>query len=140
MVSEQVMTADAKSKAAANLLRFRFINVFFGSQVQYLHLRRSVFGSRTNVFLLGKAETAVQTRQVFVDALRRAVADIIFSAIDERLRKHADCAIRYMDDYEIIGETEGEALHVLAELQNDLLKFGLLLFSGCYFANKDAFR
>src|SRR5215471_19807196 len=52
----------------------RFHRIFFGSQVQCLHLRRSVFGSRTNVFLPGQAETAVKTRQVFVDALRRAGA------------------------------------------------------------------
>jgi hypothetical protein len=30
-----------------------------------LHLRGALFGSRTNVFLLGKAEIAVETRQVF---------------------------------------------------------------------------
>src|SRR5215472_3848475 len=47
---------------------------FFGSRVQCLHLRRSVFGSRTNVLLSDKAETAVKTRQVFVDALRKAGA------------------------------------------------------------------
>jgi len=74
MVSEQMMATHAKSKMAANLLRLGFIDFLFGSWVQCLHLRRSVFGSRTNVFLLGKAETAVQTRQVFVDALRRAGA------------------------------------------------------------------
>src|SRR5262245_42536271 len=48
----------------------RFHRFFFGSRVQCLHLRRSVFGSRTEVFLSDKAETAVKTRQVFVDALR----------------------------------------------------------------------
>ena len=73
MVSEQMMAAHAKSKMAANLLRLGFID-FFGFRVQCLHLRRSVFGSRTNVFLLGKAETAAKTRQVFVDALPRAGA------------------------------------------------------------------
>src|SRR5215471_7202856 len=52
----------------------RFHRFFFGSRVQCLHLRGSVFGSRTNVFLSDKAETAVKTRQVFVDALRRAGA------------------------------------------------------------------
>jgi hypothetical protein len=55
------------------------------------------------------------------------IAEIILSAIDERLRKHADRIIRYMDDYEIVAETEGEALHLLAELQNELLKFELHL-------------
>ena len=74
MVSEQMMATHAKSKMAANLLRLGFIDFLFGSWVQCLHLRRSVFGSRTNVFLLGKAETAAKTRQVFVDALPRAVA------------------------------------------------------------------
>jgi hypothetical protein len=64
MVSEQMMATHAKSKMAANLLRLGFID-FFGSRVQCLHLRRSVFGSRTNVFLSDKAETAVKTRQVF---------------------------------------------------------------------------
>jgi hypothetical protein len=67
------MATHAKSKMAANLLRLGFID-FFGSRVQCLHLRRSVFGSRTNVFLSDKAETAVKTRQVFVDALRRSGA------------------------------------------------------------------
>jgi len=32
-----------------------------------LHLRGSRFGSRTNAFLLGKAEIAAKTRQVFID-------------------------------------------------------------------------
>src|SRR5262249_39800986 len=53
----------------------RFHRFFFWVfRVKFLHLGRFVFGSRKNVFLLGKAETAVQTRQVFVDALRRAGA------------------------------------------------------------------
>src|SRR5262245_59735085 len=47
-----------------------FHRIFFGSQVQCLHLRRSVFGSRTNVFLPGKAETAAKTRQVFSHTVR----------------------------------------------------------------------
>ena len=87
MVSEQMMAADAKSKMAANLLRLGFIDVFF-SQVQCLHLRRSVFGSRTNVFLLGKAETAVQTRQVFVDALRGA--GVFPGAISRKVNKRCN--------------------------------------------------
>src|SRR5215831_6043700 len=74
MVSEQVMATDAKSKAAANLLRFRFIDVFGFEFLFSTSERRLLFGSRINVFLLGKAETAVKTRQVFVDALRRAGA------------------------------------------------------------------
>ena len=40
MVSEQMMTAHAKSKAAANLLRLGFID-FFGSRVQCLPLRKA---------------------------------------------------------------------------------------------------
>jgi hypothetical protein len=36
IVREQVMTADAKSKAAANLLTFRFIDIFL--LVLFLHL------------------------------------------------------------------------------------------------------
>ena len=58
MVSEHMMATHAKSKMAANLLRLGFID-FFGSWVQCLH---------------GEAETAAKTRQVFVDALPRAVA------------------------------------------------------------------
>ena len=65
MVSEQMMAAHAKSKMAANLLRLGFIDFFLVLRFSVLHLRRSVFGSRTNVFLLGKAETAVKTRHVF---------------------------------------------------------------------------
>jgi len=71
MVSEQIIAAHAKSKMAANLLRLGFI-FFLGSRVQCLHLRRSVFGGRTHVFLSDKAETAVKTRQVFVDGFGRA--------------------------------------------------------------------
>jgi hypothetical protein len=67
------MTADAKSKAAANLLRLGFIDVFLlVLGFPCLHLRGASFGSRTNVFLLDKAETAVETRQVFY---RVAVGD-----------------------------------------------------------------
>ena len=67
------MTADAKSKAAANLLRLGFMDVFLlVLGFPCLHLRRASFGSRTNVFLSGKAETAVKTRQVFY---RVAVGD-----------------------------------------------------------------
>ena len=47
------------------VVEVRFHRCFFASQVQCLHLRRSVFGSRTHVFLSDKAETAVKTRQVF---------------------------------------------------------------------------
>jgi hypothetical protein len=55
------------------------------------------------------------------------VAEIILSAIDERLKRHAGRAIRYMDDYELVAETEGDALQLLAELQHELLKFELHL-------------
>ena len=68
MVSEQMMAADAKSKMAANLLRLGFID-FFGSWFSVYICVGILFGRRTNVFLLGKAETAVKSRQVFVDAL-----------------------------------------------------------------------
>ena len=74
MVSEQMMAADAKSKMAANLLRLGFIEFFWFSGFSVYICVGTLFGGRTNVFLLGKAETAVQTRQVFVDALRRAGA------------------------------------------------------------------
>ena len=63
MVSEQIMAAHAKSKMAGYLLRLGFIDFVFGFRVQCLHLRRSVFGSRTNVFLSAKAETGAETRQ-----------------------------------------------------------------------------
>ena len=74
MVSEQIIAAHAKSKMAANLVRLGFIDVF-------LVLRFSVYIC-VGLFLAapykcvsaGKAEIAVQTRQVFVDALRRAGA------------------------------------------------------------------
>jgi len=68
-----------KSKAAVTLLSLRFIRVgdmssicligfigVFVSSFSSLHLRGSRFGSRTNVFLLGKAEIAAKTRQVFI--------------------------------------------------------------------------
>ena len=72
IVSEQVMAAHAKSKVAANLLRLGFIDFSFGFWVFGFYIRAaSLFGSRTNVFLLGKAETAAKTRQVF----SRAAAD-----------------------------------------------------------------
>src|SRR5262249_10445362 len=66
IVSEQVMTTDAKSKAAASLFRLRFIDVFLGFWLLGFHsVRRLFFGDRTNVFLSDKAETAGKTRQVF---------------------------------------------------------------------------
>jgi len=67
MVSEQMMAAHAKSKMAANLLRLGFIDfsLGFGFLVS-TSVRRLLFGSRTNVFLLGKAKIAVKTRQFFV--------------------------------------------------------------------------
>jgi hypothetical protein len=66
------MATHAKSKMAANLLRLGFIDFFSGLGFWFLRpWGRLVFGSRTNVFLLGKAETAVETRQVFC----RAAAD-----------------------------------------------------------------
>src|SRR5215467_5082147 len=66
----------------------RFHRCFvLGFRVQRLHLRRSVFGSRTNVFLSYKAETAVKTRHVFVDALRKAGA--FPGAISRRVNKRS---------------------------------------------------
>ena len=65
------MATHAKSKAAANLLRLGFIDfsLGFGFLVS-TSVRRLIFGSRTNVFLLGKAEMAVETRQVFVSRVK----------------------------------------------------------------------
>jgi hypothetical protein len=66
IVREQVMATDAKSKAAANFLKFRFIDVFLLVLVfQLLHSGQRLFGSRTSVFLSGKAEIAVKTCHVF---------------------------------------------------------------------------
>ena len=67
IVREQLMAKDAKSKATANFLRFRFIDFFLWFLIlALLHPSRAfLFGSCTNVFLLVKAETAVKTRQVF---------------------------------------------------------------------------
>jgi hypothetical protein len=65
-VKEQLMATDAKSKAAANFLRFRFIDVFPLVLVfRLLHSGDGSFSQPHKVFLLGKAETAVETRQVF---------------------------------------------------------------------------
>jgi hypothetical protein len=55
------------------------------------------------------------------------IAEMILSAVDDRLKKYAGRAIRYMDDYELIADTEGEALRLLADLQHELLKFELHL-------------
>jgi hypothetical protein len=73
IVREQVMATHVKSKMAANLLRLGFIDFSLGLEFSvFTSARCLIFGSRTNVFLSGKAESAVKTRQVFVDALRRA--------------------------------------------------------------------
>ena len=66
MVSEQMMATDAKSKMAANLLRLGFIDVFLVLGFSVYICVGTLFGGRTNVFLLGKAEIAAKTRQVFV--------------------------------------------------------------------------
>jgi hypothetical protein len=74
------MAIHTKSKIAANLLRLGFIDfsLGFGFLVS-TSVRPLLFGSRTDVFLLGKAETAVETRQVFFraatdqDAIRSAL-------------------------------------------------------------------
>src|SRR5258705_6557491 len=92
IVSEQVMATHAKSKMAANLylLRFGFIDfsLGFGFLVS-TSVRCLLFGSRTNVFLLCKAETAVKTRQVFLSRCSRPGSNS-FSAFEARpqLRVH----------------------------------------------------
>jgi hypothetical protein len=48
------------------LMIFVFILVISFHLFSLLHLRGSPFGGCTNVFLLGKAETAAKTRQVFI--------------------------------------------------------------------------
>jgi hypothetical protein len=68
------MATHAKSKMAANLLRLGFIDFFLVLGFSVYICVGTLFGGRTNVFLLGKAETAAKTRQVFVDALPRAGA------------------------------------------------------------------
>src|SRR5215475_15160216 len=55
MVSEQMMAADAKSKMAANLLRLGFIEFFWFSGFSVYICVGTLFGGRTNVFLLGKS-------------------------------------------------------------------------------------
>ena len=79
MVNEEAIATDANSKAAKTLRRLRpvevenvlnnacFISVFpFALIFALLHLSRaSLFGSCANVFLPGKAEIAVKTRQLF---------------------------------------------------------------------------
>jgi hypothetical protein len=79
MVNEEAIATAANSKAVKTLLRLRpvefenvldnacFISVFpFVLIFALLHLSRaSLFGSCANVFLPGKAEIAVKTRQVF---------------------------------------------------------------------------
>jgi hypothetical protein len=61
------MTADAKTVAAANLLRFLFMRVFLFWLwlLVFTFVRRLSTGSRIVGFLSGKAENAVETRQVF---------------------------------------------------------------------------
>ena len=60
------MTADAKSKTAVNLLKLGFIDLSLGFEfLVSMSVRRLLFGSRTNLFLLCKAETAARTRQLF---------------------------------------------------------------------------
>jgi hypothetical protein len=71
MVSEQMMATHAKSKIAANLLRLGFIDFFLVLGFPCLHLLGTLFGGRTNVFLLGKAETAAKTRQVLISRIVR---------------------------------------------------------------------
>jgi len=48
------------------LMIFVFILVISFHLFSLLHLRGSPFGGCTNVFMLGKAETAAKTRQVFI--------------------------------------------------------------------------
>jgi len=66
IVSEQVMAKHTKSKMAANLLRLGFIDFPWVWVFGFYIRAASIFCSRTNVFLLCKAETAAKTRQVFV--------------------------------------------------------------------------
>ena len=73
MVSE-MMATHAKSKMAANLLRLGFMDFFLVLGFSVYICIGLFLAAVQNVFLLGKAETAVKTRQVFVDALRKAGA------------------------------------------------------------------
>jgi hypothetical protein len=65
MVSEQMMATHAKSKMAANLLRLGFIDFFLVLGFSVYICVGLCFGGRTNVFLLGKAETAVENPPSF---------------------------------------------------------------------------
>jgi hypothetical protein len=60
--------ADGKKHFADD---FCFHISYFLSSFSLLHLRGSPFGGCTNVFLLGKAETAAKTRQVFISRIVR---------------------------------------------------------------------
>ena len=67
MVREQVMATHAKSKATANLLRFRFMNVFlFGSRVSvFTSAQRSLLAAAQMCFCWVKRKSRIRTRQIF---------------------------------------------------------------------------
>src|SRR5262245_56709476 len=70
MVREQVIATHAKSKMAANLLRLGFIEFFLVLGFSVYICVGLFLAAVQNVFLPGKAEIAVQTRQVFVSRVR----------------------------------------------------------------------
>jgi hypothetical protein len=55
------------------------------------------------------------------------IAEIILSKADASLMRSRAWRMRYMDDYELVVDTEGQALEALAELQHSLLQLELHL-------------
>ena len=55
------------------------------------------------------------------------IAEIILTRVDAGLKALKGFGMRYMDDYEMVFETEGEAMAALADLQHLLLQYELHL-------------
>jgi hypothetical protein len=57
------------------------------------------------------------------------IAEIILSKVDSTIAEKLGPGLRYMDDYELLFDTEGQAMRGLSELQHGLLQFELHLNS-----------
>jgi hypothetical protein len=57
------------------------------------------------------------------------IAEIILSKVDSTIADKLGPGLRYMDDYELLFDTEGQAMRGLSELQHGLLQFELHLNS-----------
>jgi hypothetical protein len=55
------------------------------------------------------------------------IAEILLSKIDAELEKRGICGFRYVDDYELVFDTESQALEGLSVLEETLLRFELHL-------------